>query len=1087
MHTAQAPLHHVTRASTYTESEESDFDLDCCASTRSATPSLTSTRDTFADLTSSSESTSPLSLPVVEPTTSPHLSSLQSTLTFTLAPLITSPTGVSPEPAAHSSSSLLSAGSTRLSTSTHEDVNTASREHMQILLNARLGVGGTQSAEVSARGHSRRLSASSTASTLSARHHRSSGSCIFEPPRIAPRAIHSPMSASVRGGGRFFDEAATTTLRPAHGRSDSLSARANVGSAFLACSPFSHVSRMVAPFRHSRTPSRGSRVPSACSVASDVSSSDRAIINRFGLSLNASEFTLDRAQSYVVREHTVVVGDYRINQNGLYPHAAVEQTDECDCSDWCDEAHTRNEDQIERRTNELQAAPLGAQCSVLSDDPSLVRTSEPLPPMSLPGSPTARAFTRRSRASSPTRSRRGSFVADVSSSRRQSLVPPVALSLRREDLIQLEVIGRGQNGHVRKALHLPTMSRVALKTMDVYDKSMRHQLVHELHAFSGLESDYLIRLIGAYHESGVIYLATEYMDCGSLTHCMKRHGGLISDELILKHLSCQLLRGLAYLHAHCRVHRDIKPDNILLNHRGEVRIGDFGLMASLDEEKPTSTDFVGTLAYLAPERLSSAEYGSAADIFSLGVSLIYASTSHLPIVGGSFWEFLAAMEQNPPSLAHTIDEIRNGNKKTRHEDAYGTRASDTFAAEEAEMSPVLVDETAYAPKVVDATALHFSSEYHHFISCMLHMNPDDRWSAASLLQHPFLADVDDTLDACRAHPFWSHASVVRKNEADLECMLEVIAERQLSQVAAAAANTDVGAAEESSYLKRLVTDAASPPIGEPQDTLELLSSPPASLSVLPHLTDVPYSALTSSPPTRSSCDHCSLATNSSDATFLACASSPEIYLCRATSVLSASSYRSGTPSVSSVASSSASQTIADFLSPSHVTDLGDMSSPETASSLASASPEVIKRDESTLVASDAMMHLAHEYVLPAAPPMDSAESMHLPHPSMPPIVQESTFSPPPMMPLPVSASFDCTLALSHVRCASHLDSSLSVVLAYQFSRDATEIQRRFCAVHAARRDQRATTNAQQAAPLSEVKADPAPLTTTWTTTLPDQR
>ncbi|XP_077913565.1 dual specificity mitogen-activated protein kinase kinase 2 isoform X4 [Halichoerus grypus] len=120
----------------------------------------------------------------------------------------------------------------------------------------------------------------------------------------------------------------------------------------------------------------------------------------------------------------------------------------------------------------------------------------------------------------------------------------------------------------------------------------------------------------------------EHMDGGSLDQVLKEAKRI--PEEILGKVSIAVLRGLAYLREkHQIMHRDVKPSNILVNSRGEIKLCDFGVSGQLIDSMANS--FVGTRSYMSPERLQGTHYSVQSDIWSMGLSLVELSIGRYPI------------------------------------------------------------------------------------------------------------------------------------------------------------------------------------------------------------------------------------------------------------------------------------------------------------------------------------------------------------------------------------------------------------------------------------------------------------------------
>ncbi len=128
----------------------------------------------------------------------------------------------------------------------------------------------------------------------------------------------------------------------------------------------------------------------------------------------------------------------------------------------------------------------------------------------------------------------------------------------------------------------------------------------------------LVAVYDVGEEGGLPYIVMEYVDGESLAELTAREGPLAPDRAV--DLLLQVCAGLEHAHAAGLVHRDIKPQNLLVRRDGVVKIADFGIARTLDATQLTQAGTVlGTAAYLAPEQAAGERVTSAADLYSLGV------------------------------------------------------------------------------------------------------------------------------------------------------------------------------------------------------------------------------------------------------------------------------------------------------------------------------------------------------------------------------------------------------------------------------------------------------------------------------------
>jgi serine/threonine protein kinase len=231
-------------------------------------------------------------------------------------------------------------------------------------------------------------------------------------------------------------------------------------------------------------------------------------------------------------------------------------------------------------------------------------------------------------------------------------------------------IGRGSSGKVYNVLHIPTNKRVCVKQMTIDDAHHRDEIKRELDSLHKAPSRWIVDFHGAFfhNELGVILLVLELMD-GSVRDLLNIKGRLCEREA--KAVALQTVHALVLLHNdRSLIHRDVKPENLLFNNEGCVKITDFGVSRGNRTHDPASVHtFVGSISYMSPERLEGKAYSYEADVWSLGIVLCEAITGHHPFQDRfgpdssrlTFWELLqkvmAANTNEGSALTSCLDRM----------------------------------------------------------------------------------------------------------------------------------------------------------------------------------------------------------------------------------------------------------------------------------------------------------------------------------------------------------------------------------------------------------------------------------------------
>ncbi|XP_044411136.1 disease resistance protein RGA5 isoform X5 [Triticum aestivum] len=220
------------------------------------------------------------------------------------------------------------------------------------------------------------------------------------------------------------------------------------------------------------------------------------------------------------------------------------------------------------------------------------------------------------------------------------------------DLEVIKVIGKSSSGTVQLVRQKWTGQFFALKVIQLnIQESIRKQLAQELKISLSTQCQYVVTCYQCFYVNGVISIALEYMDGGSLADFLMTVRTV--PEAYLAAICKQVLKGLMYLHHEKRIiHRDLKPSNILINHRGEVKISDFGVSAIISSSSTQRDIFTGIFNYMAPERISGQKHGYMSDIWSLGLVMLECATGNFPYPPrDSFYELLEAVVDQPSPSA----------------------------------------------------------------------------------------------------------------------------------------------------------------------------------------------------------------------------------------------------------------------------------------------------------------------------------------------------------------------------------------------------------------------------------------------------
>lgn len=228
-----------------------------------------------------------------------------------------------------------------------------------------------------------------------------------------------------------------------------------------------------------------------------------------------------------------------------------------------------------------------------------------------------------------------------------------------DDLEKICDLGRGAYGIVEKMRHIPSQTVMAVKRIaaTVNTQEQKRLLMDLDISMRSSDCPYTVQFYGALFREGDVWICMEVMDM-SLDKFYTRaysHQRSIPEDILGK-ITVAVVNALHYLYSKLRViHRDVKPSNILINRRGEVKMCDFGISGYLVDSVAKTID-AGCKPYMAPERIdpsgNPSHYDIRSDVWSLGISLLELATGKFPYAtwGTPFEQLKQVVKDDPPRL-----------------------------------------------------------------------------------------------------------------------------------------------------------------------------------------------------------------------------------------------------------------------------------------------------------------------------------------------------------------------------------------------------------------------------------------------------
>ena len=250
----------------------------------------------------------------------------------------------------------------------------------------------------------------------------------------------------------------------------------------------------------------------------------------------------------------------------------------------------------------------------------------------------------------------------------------ITIKLSFQDFEPLKLLGTGSFGRVLLVRYNSNNNLYAMKELSKAKIKLKKQEEHsknERDLMVKLNNPFIVNIKFAFQDESHLYIISEFLQGGDLFFHLHQSKIKFTEE-VAKFYIIELILGLEFLHKNNVIFRDLKPENVLLDSKGHIRISDFGLSKLLENPKDKAYTLCGTLKYLAPEILKNKGYDKSVDWWSLGCIFYEMIMGHLPfkIKGNTikpevFEEKLTFKENLNPVLVDLISQLLTINPKKR--------------------------------------------------------------------------------------------------------------------------------------------------------------------------------------------------------------------------------------------------------------------------------------------------------------------------------------------------------------------------------------------------------------------------------------